>query len=65
MDYWTRLILAAIIGGGLGWAISRYIAGDMFGLIFIGVAIALAVETGLRTAKNIKPPANPVLDKIP
>jgi len=63
MDYSTRVILAAIMGGGTGFAVSYFFWGDLFTMVFLGTALALAVDTGLRTAKNYNMPVNPVLRK--
>ncbi|MFA6382575.1 MAG: hypothetical protein WCX08_04895 [Candidatus Buchananbacteria bacterium] len=64
MDYWTRLILASIVGIGAGLGIS-YFFGDPVFWSFLCLAIAIATETSLRTIKNVKAPVNPLLEKTP
>jgi len=60
MDYWTRIILAAIIGVGAGLGLS-YFFGHHLIFVFVCLAIALATETSLRTIKNVKTPPNPLV----
>ena len=62
MDYWTRIILATIMGFGAGLGLS-YIWGNRVLWIFVSLAIALATETSLRTIRNVEALPNPVLDK--
>ena len=62
MDYWSRVILASIMGFGVGLAIS-YFFGNAFFWIFISLAFALATETSLRTVKNVNLPPNPIIGK--
>ena len=62
MDYWSRIILASIMGIGGGLAIS-YFLGNTVIWVSVSWAIALATETTLRTVRNVKAPPNPVLDK--
>lgn len=64
MDYWTRIIIAAMLGAGVGWGVG-YLFGDYLVWIFVCLAFALASETSLRTIKNVGPPNNPVLDRMP
>ena len=61
MDAWTRMILASLLGVGAGLAISYFFGNAVFWVV-VGLAAALATETSLRTIKNVKGPANPVLD---
>ncbi|OGY45784.1 MAG: hypothetical protein A2731_03195 [Candidatus Buchananbacteria bacterium RIFCSPHIGHO2_01_FULL_39_8] len=53
MDYWSRITLASLIGGGVGFGIG-YFFGNYLIWIFIGLAFAVATESSLRTIKNVK-----------
>jgi len=62
MDYWSRIILASIIGAGTGLGIA-YFFGHHLIFVFIFLAIALATETSLRTIRNVKIPPNPLINR--
>lgn len=61
LDYWSRLILATIIGVGVGLGISYFFGNP---IIWVGLclAITIATESSLRTISEVKVPPNPVLD---
>jgi len=65
MDYWSRIILAAILGAGIGLGIN-YLLGsaDYLAWVLGCVGVSLATETSLTTIRNVKAPTNPVLNKI-
>lgn len=64
MDYWNRLILASIIGTGVGLGISHFFGNP---IIWVGFSLAasIATESSLRTIKNVKAPPNPIVDNMP
>ncbi|MDX9893588.1 MAG: hypothetical protein RB292_04240 [Patescibacteria group bacterium] len=53
MDYTSRLVLAFIIGGGVGFGIS-YVFGNPVGWILVGAAVALATDSAWQTIRNSK-----------
>ena len=63
VDYWSRLILAIMIGVGLGLSMSHFLGfGNHLAWVLGFVGVALATETSFRTIKNVKAPLNPILD---
>ncbi|MFA6255335.1 MAG: hypothetical protein WC675_04890 [Patescibacteria group bacterium] len=65
MDYWSRIILATIIGVGIGLGINHLLGSQDYLAWALGcTGVALATETSLRTIKNVGAPPNPVLDRI-
>jgi hypothetical protein len=63
VDYWSRLILAVIIGVGIGLSMSHFLGlGNHLSWVLGFVGVSLATETSFRTIKNVKAPPNPILD---
>jgi len=62
MDYWVRLILATIIGIGIGLGIAHFLGNH---IIWVGFCLAasIATESALRTFINVKVPDNPIIEK--
>lgn len=59
MDYWTRMILATAIGGGIGFWIGTW-WGQEFVFAAAGIAIGIATDASLRTIHNVgAPPSHP------
>ncbi len=59
MDYWTRIILASVIGLGIGLLLGYFFGNYLIWIIFC-LAFLLATETSLRTIKNVKGPPSPL-----
>ena len=62
MDYWTRLILALIIGLGAAFALN-YFFGNLVVWLVMCCAVSLATESALQTIKNVGAPPNPIIPK--
>lgn len=62
IDYTSRLVLAAIVGGGLGYGIHYFFAQDLVLMVGLGIAIGLASDSALRTMINVKPSPNKFID---
>jgi len=53
MDYKTRLSLALTLGLAVGFGLG-YFFGNQMALVFISLAVAVAVETSLRAGRDVK-----------
>lgn len=58
MDYYSRLTLAIIFGGGTGYFLSNFLPLEPISLIIVGSTIGIATDTTLRTMKNVKIESN-------